>query len=144
MVLENARHEGFARELARGKSLVRAYVAAGYAHNRAAASRLSRRAEVRARVVELQGRLRPAPGEAMTAAGLTVRLLEIAALAESGGVNGASLSVARASLMDAARINGLLEKRQGPPAGSLEDLLARLEAEDEAEEAERRNSAAAG
>jgi hypothetical protein len=143
MVLENARHEGFARELARGKSLVRAYVAAGYAHNRPNASRLAKRPEVRARVAELHGRLRPVAGEAMTAAQLRVRLLEIAALAEAG-VNGASLSVARASLMDAARINGLLEKRQGPPPGSLEDLLARMEAEDEAEEAERLASPASG
>jgi hypothetical protein len=46
--------------------------------------------------------------------------------------------------MDAARINGLLEKRQGPPPGSLEDLLARMEAEDEAEEAERLASPASG
>jgi phage terminase small subunit len=54
--LKNARHEKFAQELAKGKSQVGAYAAAGYTEDRTAASRLSTNANVVARVAELKKR----------------------------------------------------------------------------------------
>jgi hypothetical protein len=57
---------------------------------------------------------------------ITARLLAIAALGEANGA-GPMLSLARAALMDAARLNGLAEGK--PPGGpGIEDLLQQLEA----------------
>ncbi len=52
--LQNARHERFAQELAKGKSQADAYLAASYTGDRTAASRLSTNVNVTARVAELQ------------------------------------------------------------------------------------------
>jgi phage terminase small subunit len=52
-VLENARHERFAQELAKGASQTDAYIAAGYRGDRTAASRLA--TKVNNRVAELKG-----------------------------------------------------------------------------------------
>ena len=52
--LENARHEKFAQERAKGLSIDAAYEAAGYAPNRGNASRLSANEGVMKRVLELQ------------------------------------------------------------------------------------------
>lgn len=54
--LKNARHERFAQELAKGKSQVQAYGAAGYKQDRTAASRLSTNVNIRDRVLELTKR----------------------------------------------------------------------------------------
>lgn len=51
--LKNAKHEAFARGLAKGLSASDAYVAAGYNESRSAASRLSTNVNVEARVAEL-------------------------------------------------------------------------------------------
>jgi hypothetical protein len=51
--LKNARHERFAQELAKGKSQLEAYVAAGYKPDDGAACRLSGNVRVRDRVLEL-------------------------------------------------------------------------------------------
>jgi adenosyl cobinamide kinase/adenosyl cobinamide phosphate guanylyltransferase len=51
--LKNVRHERFAQELAKGKSQLEAYVAAGYKPDRGAATRLSANVSVRDRVLEL-------------------------------------------------------------------------------------------
>lgn len=53
-VLKNARHERFAQELASGKSIDAAYVAAGYSQNRGNSARLNADERVRARVTEIQ------------------------------------------------------------------------------------------
>uniref|UniRef100_E6VFL7 Terminase small subunit n=1 Tax=Rhodopseudomonas palustris (strain DX-1) TaxID=652103 RepID=E6VFL7_RHOPX len=53
-ILDNARHEKYAQELAKGASQSDAYVAAGYARNDSHASRLARNGKVAARVAELQ------------------------------------------------------------------------------------------
>lgn len=58
---------------------------------------------------------------------ITARLLAIAALGEASGA-GPMLSLARAALMDAARLNGLAGESRAPGA-SIEDLLERLDAE---------------
>ena len=54
--LKNARHERFCRELAKGKSQVAAYEAAGYKPHDGAAARLCGNVRIKARMAELQGR----------------------------------------------------------------------------------------
>lgn len=54
--LANAKHEAFAQALAKGLSASDAYVAAGYAESRSAASRLSTNVNIQARVGELLSR----------------------------------------------------------------------------------------
>ena len=53
--LDNARHEVFAQNLARGMSATEAYAKAGYKPSDQHASRLARNGKVRARVAFLQG-----------------------------------------------------------------------------------------
>lgn len=54
--LKNARHERFAQEMAKGKSQVEAYVAAGYSESRSAAARLASDVNICARMAELQNK----------------------------------------------------------------------------------------
>jgi len=55
-VLANTKHELFAQALAKGKTQIDAYVAAGYKPNESHAARLVRNGKVQARVAELQER----------------------------------------------------------------------------------------
>jgi len=107
-ILANARHERFAQELAKGKSQAEAYEAAGYSPSEPNASRMTRNDKVQARVAELQ--TKGAERTALTIETVTNRLLLIAdkaeALSEASG-----LAVARAAMMDAAKINGLIVER---------------------------------
>jgi phage terminase small subunit len=104
-ILPNPRHESFAQALAKGKTADEAYALAGYRPHRSNASRMSANDSVRARVEELQSRV--AERTVITAASITERLLNIAAKAEASN-DAPMLSVARASLMDAAKLNGLV------------------------------------
>lgn len=54
--LENARHERFAQEVAKGSGHEQAYKLAGYKYNKSAASRLANDVNVCERVLELQER----------------------------------------------------------------------------------------
>lgn len=135
-VLKNQRHELFAQALAKGASQVDAYEQAGYQPSRSAAARLAADVSICERVAELAERA--AARTEVTAAAITARLLNIADVAEKtgiarddeGNVMGSSskhLTVARASLMDAAKLNGLVvEKSQltgadgGPIKSSVE------------------------
>lgn len=103
--LSNAKHERFAQELAKGKTATEAYTEAGYRGDRTAASRLSTNANISQRISELLERA--AVRTEITVAGITDRLLAIAAKGESA-TDAPLLSVARASLMDAAKLNGLI------------------------------------
>lgn len=103
--LSNTRHERFAQELAKGKSQTEAYAEAGYKPSEPNASRLTRNDKVQARVSELQERA--ADKVVITVATITERLLAIATKAE-GKNEAPMLQVARASLMDAAKLNGLV------------------------------------
>jgi hypothetical protein len=110
--LKNARHERFAQELAKGKSQSEAYKSAGYSADgnsaEVNAARLLRNAKVSARVEELKGKA--AERTVVTIENLTDRLLKIAEKGE-GAKDAPLLSVARASLMDAAKLNGLIVDR---------------------------------
>lgn len=106
--LKNARQERFAQELAKGCSQVEAYELAGYKPDRGAATRLSANVSVAGRVRELKERA--AEKAVVTVENLTERLLAIAKKGEDAA-DAPLLSVARASLMDAAKLNGLIVDR---------------------------------
>lgn len=106
--LKNARHEKFAQELAKGKSQVDAYAAAGFKPNRSHAARLVANGNISARVEELKEKA--AEKAVITIESLTDRLLKIAEKGENKE-DAPMLSVARASLMDAAKLNGLIIDR---------------------------------
>lgn len=107
--LSNPKHERFAQALAKGETATAAYVIAGYEDNEGNAGRLNRNEQVQARVAEILERA--AKRAEITVAGISERLLMIAEkgekLAEASG-----LSVARASLMDVAKLNGLVVDRK--------------------------------
>jgi len=103
--LKNARHERFAQELAKGETADAAYVAAGFKANRGNAATLKANQSVRDRVEEILGRA--ATRAEITVASITERLLKIAEKGE-GSKSAPLLSVARARLMDAAKLNGLV------------------------------------
>jgi hypothetical protein len=103
--LSNPKHERFAQGLAKGLTQVEAYEEAGYKPDTGAAARLSVNVSLKARVAELQERA--AIRTEITVASITERLLAIAMKGEAG-TDAPLLSVARASLMDAAKLNGLV------------------------------------
>ncbi len=108
-VLKNQRHEVFAQGLAKGMSASAAYAEAGFNPHEGNASRLSGNEKVRKRVTELKERA--AARTEITVAGITERLLKIAAKGETSS-DAPLLSVARASLMDAAKLNGLVVEKK--------------------------------
>ena len=131
MGLRNPRHERFAQELAKGNSTAAAYGLAGYRKDKSNAFRLLSRPAVRARVAEIQGQA--AEQAKLTLAQVTLRLLDIVARTEASDT-AAMLSVARMSLVQVARLNGLaVDPKERVRQGSLEDLLERIAAEDAAE-----------
>jgi hypothetical protein len=103
--LENSRHERFAQELAKGKSQGEAYVAAGYKESRSAAARLAADVNICARLAEIQER--GAIRAEVTIATLTADLLRLRDKGEAL-MDAAGLSVARNSVMDIAKLNGLV------------------------------------
>lgn len=120
-VLQNAKHERFAQGLAKGMTADEAYVSAGFKANRGNAATLKAKQNVADRVAELLERAAAKTG--ITVASITERLLGLADVAEKTGIStdeetgeivGSSskhLSVARAALMDAAKLNGLVVER---------------------------------
>lgn len=117
--LENARHERFAQELAKGKTADEAYQLAGYKENRHNASRLRTNETIARRIEELQERV--ATRTVVTVASITEDLLRIAMKAEAMDTP-AALNVARNAKMDAAKLNGLVidRKEVGAP-GEFDD-----------------------
>lgn len=106
--LSNPRHERFAQARAEGKTADEAYADAGYSPHRGNAARMSANESIAARVAELQeGAARMTE---TTVAGLTADLFRIAKAAEDLK-EAPGLSVARAALMDIAKLNGLVVDR---------------------------------
>lgn len=103
--LKNERHEAFAHGLAKGMTQIEAYVAAGYKPDDGAAARLSGNVRISERVAELLARA--ARRTEISVASVTETLLRIAKKGEEIG-EAPGLSVARAAVMDAAKINGLV------------------------------------
>lgn len=113
-VLENAKWERFAQELAKGKSQAEAYELAGYKPDSGAASRLSGNVSIQARLAEIMER--GAIRAELSVASVTESLLRIAEkaekLCEASGYN-----VAKSAWMDAAKLHGLIvdKKEVGKP-----------------------------
>lgn len=131
--LANERYERIAQEIAKGAGDFEAYRIAGYKGGRPAASAIANRPEVRARVTELLQRA--ATRTELTVASITERLVGIADKAEAVALGAAGLSVARAALMDAAKLNGLvvdtIERIQRSPE-ERRARIAQLKAERDA------------
>jgi phage terminase small subunit len=106
--LSNARHERFAQGLAKGLSQSDAYEEAGYKPSRSAAARLAADVNICKRVATIQGKA--AERTEITVASITERLLAIATKAEKSR-EAPMLQAARASLMDAAKLNGLVVEK---------------------------------
>lgn len=121
--LTNPKHERFAQELAKGKSQAEAYAEAGYAPSEPNASRLTSNDKVRARVAEIQER--GAIRAEVTIATLTADLLRLRDKGEKLA-DAAGLSVARNSVMDIAKLNGLVIDKSLTAATSVDDLLDQL------------------
>lgn len=125
--LSNPKHERFAQLLFKGETADKAYSEAGYRPDPPNASRLTRNDKVQARVRELQERA--AFRSEISVATITDRLLAIAEKGE-GSKEASMLAVARASLMDAAKLNGLVVDKSDI-AGSLQVIIQRY-ADDQA------------
>jgi hypothetical protein len=123
-VLDNARHERFAQALAKGKNASEAYVLAGYKANDGNAATLKGNQRVQARLFELKTKSAEKTG--LTVASITERLLRIAEKGEASD-EAPMLTVARASLMDAAKLNGLVVDKSLTAQTTVEDLLDQLD-----------------
>jgi hypothetical protein len=101
-ILDNPKHEAFARRLAEGCSLVDAYERAGYGRNRGNAARLNADESIRGRVQELQQEAaKELPYTLQWVCEGLVRMLK---LAEQVGSPAAGVS----ALMGIAKMNGML------------------------------------
>lgn len=118
--LSNPKHERFAQALAKGETATAAYELAGYEPNDGNAARLKGNDRIEARVAEILERA--ATRAEITVATISERLLKIAEKCER--TNEANkLGVARATLMDVAKLNGLIvDKREhtGRNGGPIE------------------------
>lgn len=121
--LTNPKHERFAQELAKGKTQIEAYEVAGYSPNRSAASRLAEDVNICERVAAIQER--GAMRAEVTIATLTADLLRLRDKGEQLA-DAAGLSVARNSVMDIAKLNGLVIDKSLTAATSVDDLLDQL------------------
>lgn len=116
-VLLNPRHETFAQAVAKGKSAIEAYEAAGYKPHRPSASRLLTNANVAARVAELQGR--GARKVEVTLESLAAELDEARSLALAEKQSSAAVQ----ATMGKAKLFGLLiDKKQHSGAIGSYDL----------------------
>lgn len=124
-VLDNHKHELFAQGVAKGKTQTQAYIDAGYSENGAdvSASRLLGDARVQGRVDELLQKA--ANKTVLTIERLTLDLLRIAGKGEELG-EASGLSVARASIMDAAKLNGLVVDKAANANVTIDELLSAI------------------
>lgn len=103
--LKNTRHERFAQERAKGKSIDEAYVAAGYFANHGNAGRLNRNPKVQARVTELQARV--AAKTEITVGDLVAQIDEDRTFAREKGQSAAAVS----ATLGKAKLLGLMPER---------------------------------
>jgi phage terminase small subunit len=123
-ILRNPKHETFCRALASGKNATDAYAEAGYAANRACASRLRTNAEIVARVRELMEKQETKA--IVTSAWLQDELRSIAEEARKADYGSAGLNVARNALMDIARLRGdIIERKEIKNVDEFEDMDVR-------------------
>jgi hypothetical protein len=125
-VLKNPKHEHFAQALAKGMTQEAAYIAAGYRPNKSAASRLAENVNLCERVAELQQAV--AERSIWDAARIVDNLARYAEKGEQLN-EAAGLSVARASMMDVAKLLGLVvdKKENAGPNGGPMELITKIE-----------------
>ena len=122
--LKNPKHERFAQQVSKGNTADAAYVEAGYKENRHNAAALARSQHISTRVAEIQER--GALRAEVSIATLTADLLRLRDAGEALK-DAAGLSVARNSVMDIAKLNGLvIDKSEHKVAMSHEDALDAL------------------
>lgn len=119
--LDNPRHERFAQELAKGKTADEAYQEAGYKANRGNAATLKAKQNISDRVSEITERA--ATRTEISVASITERLLAIATKGEESR-EAAMLAVARASLMDAAKLNGLVIEKSEALVDQVQRIIS--------------------
>ena len=113
-VLQNARHERFAQELAKGRSQADAYVEAGYRSSRSAAARLAADVNICERVSEIAERA--AVRAEITVADIARQLDEDREFARKVGSAAASV----AATMGKAKVLGLIvDKAETAATGAL-------------------------
>jgi phage terminase small subunit len=125
-VLENARHERFAQELAKGKTQEQAYIDAGYSENgaRVSASQLLTNPNVAKRLTELQERAAIRVEWDVVDA---IRELEEARVA-AGSAETVQASAMISATMGKAKLLGLVvDKAESKTTISFEDALAALD-----------------
>jgi hypothetical protein len=115
-VLSNSRHERFAQSLVTGKSATEAYKEAGYKGDRTAASRLSTKFNIQARVKELQ--TEAARNTNITIASLIRESEEVRELAVAAG----QLSAANAAIVNKAKLSGLWVDRRAAKSAIQRDF----------------------
>lgn len=101
-ILDNPKHEAFARHLAEGCSLVDAYERAGFKRHDGNSARLRGDERIRGRVQELQAMA--AKQSAVTIETITQELAEAAQFAREMGAASAMVT----AIMGKAKLNGLL------------------------------------
>lgn len=119
------KQEAFCREYVVDRNGTQAAIRAGYSAHTAneQAARLLANVSIRAQINRLEAA--NAERTALTAAGITARLLAIADKAEELD-SAPGLNVARQSLMDAAKLNGLVVETSEQIMRSPEERAARL------------------
>jgi phage terminase small subunit len=122
--LKNPKHERFAQELAKGKSQIEAYEAAGYRPNPSAASRLSDDVKVCERVAEITER--GAIRAEITVASL-LEELEEARMAALGAETPQSSAAVSASMSKAKLLGLVVDKAEAKVTLTHEDALDALE-----------------
>lgn len=122
-VLQNAKHERFAQELAKGKSQIEAYQIAGYKKDDGAASRLSGNVKVQNRLAELLER--GAKRAEVTIEQIAIQLDEDRALAREVKSPSAAVSAS----LGKAKLYGLIREKHehsGPNGGPIKHDLSGL------------------
>ena len=117
-VLDNARHERFAQELAKGKSQTQAYIAAGYSPNGADghAARLVGNGRINARVMELKER---AAAKVEWGIADAIRELDEARMAALAAETVQSSAAVNATMSKAKLLGLVVDKQQTDVSGSL-------------------------
>lgn len=123
-VLKNTKHEAFAQHVAKGHSATDAYEKAGFAGHRSSASRLLTKANISARIKELQAKA--AERAIVTIEDIARQLDEDREFARQCG----SASASVAATMGKAKVLGLVtDKTESKTELSVDNSIAALMAE---------------
>lgn len=119
-ILANARHERFAQEIAKGIPASTAYVTAGYKPNDGNACVLKGKQRIAARVGEILGKAAESTGVSVES--LTRELFRVLEQAGSLKADAAGTNAWRQTVMDIAKLNGLIVEQQEVRHGRLDGL----------------------